>query len=69
MIYFRVSGIVSKVEWCLNVFMSDKYFKSLIDKINTEIASMFKWFKINKLSHNIKKYNFMLFYNKNITKV
>ena len=69
MIYLRASGIVSKAEKCLNVFMSDKYFESLINKINTEISGLSKWFIINKLSLNIKKYNFMLWCNKNIRKV
>ena len=49
--------------------MRDKCFDSLINKINTEIVCISKWFKINKLSLNIKKKHFMLFCNKRIRKV
>ena len=49
--------------------MSDKCFDSLNNKINTEIARISKWFKINKLSLNIKKTNFMLFCKKRTRKV
>ena len=38
-----------------NICMSDKCLDSLINKINIEITNMYKLFKINKLSFNIKK--------------
>ena len=38
-----------------NIFMSDKCLDSLINRINIKITNISKWFKINKLSLNIKK--------------
>ena len=49
---FQSFCIVSRAECCVNVFMRDKCFESLINRINTEIACTSKWFKINKLSLN-----------------
>ena len=53
----------------INICMSDKCLDSLISKINIEITYISKWFKINQLSLNIKKTNFMLFCHKRIRKV
>ena len=37
-----------------NIFVSDKCLDSLINRNNIEITNISKWFKINKLSLNIK---------------
>ena len=38
----------------------------LVNTISAELDKLSSWFKINKLSLNVKKSNFMLFSNKNI---
>ncbi len=40
-------------------------FNSLIAYVNEELCTVSKWFQINKLTHNVKKCNFMIFCNKN----
>ena len=47
-----------------NLFIKDNDIHSLISKANTELEKISKWFKLNKLSLNIKKTNFILFKNK-----
>ena len=49
-----------------NIFYLDKNPVRLVNTINTELDRLSGWFKINKLSLNVKKSNFMLFNNKDI---
>ena len=44
-----------------NLFSKHKDLETLINIINTEIVKIVSWFKINKLSLNIKKTNFIIF--------
>ena len=37
-------------------------WKTLGDNINEELAKIYEWLKLNKLSLNVKKSKFMLFY-------
>lgn len=48
-----------------NIFFSHKDFHTAIHTINTELKKVSTWFKVNKLSLNISKTNFILFRNKN----
>ena len=43
-----------------NLFFKHKDLETIINIINTEIAKIVTWFKINKLSLNIKKTNFII---------
>ena len=47
-----------------NVFYSDKNIKNLIVVLNKELIKLSLWFKVNKLSLNILKTNFILFKTK-----
>jgi hypothetical protein len=47
-----------------NLFFTDSNTESLQKKVNTELSKISTWFKLNKLSLNIKKTNFMFFNNK-----
>ena len=47
-----------------NVFLSHKDAKYLNDLMNNELKKVSKWFKVNKLSVNIKKTKFMVFTNR-----
>ena len=38
-----------------NIFMSDKCLSTLVDRVNMELIKISRWFKINKLSLNVKK--------------
>jgi hypothetical protein len=44
-----------------NVFIADKSFSNLINIANRELESVSLWFKVNKLSLNLDKTNFILF--------
>lgn len=44
-----------------NFVLSSKHFKTLINEANTGLLAFSKWFRLNKLSINIKKTNFVLF--------
>lgn len=48
-----------------NLLVTDKNFDSLIAKANTGLFHFSYWFKLNKLSLNVKKSNFIIFRNKN----
>lgn len=48
-----------------NLFMSNSNVEILIQQMNAELCKLSHWFKINKLSLNIKKTNFMLFKARN----
>jgi len=47
-----------------NILFSDKDPKLLETKLNKQLDIISDWFKLNKLSLNIKKTNFMIFKNK-----
>ncbi len=44
-----------------NFVLSNKHIKTLIKEANTGLSAYSKWFKLNKLTINIKKTNFILF--------
>ena len=44
-----------------NIFLSDKCLTTLESRVNTEIQKISRWLKINKLSLNIKKTNYICF--------
>ena len=48
-----------------NMFISDNNLTSLIVKANDELSKLSLWFRINRLSLNAKKTNFILFRTKN----
>lgn len=47
-----------------NIICSDTNYKSLESILTKELETISAWFKLNKLSLNIKKTNFMIFKNK-----
>ena len=47
-----------------NLFLSDKNLESLSRRVNIELCKISHWFKLNKLSLNIKKTNYILFSKK-----
>ena len=48
-----------------NLFISHTDFSVLMANANHDLENISKWFKLNKLSLNIKKSNFIIFANKN----
>lgn len=48
-----------------NLFISDSCLTNLILRANNELCNISTWFKLNKLSLNIKKTNFILFDSRN----
>ena len=44
-----------------NIFCIDNDHKSLINKLNSELVKLTKWFRVNKLSLNVTKSNYMVF--------
>ena len=44
-----------------NLFCTNDKLYSLVNKINVELVEIFTWVRVNKLSLNIEKTNFMLF--------
>jgi hypothetical protein len=48
-----------------NIFFKHKNLSILYNVINTELEKIYVWFKLNKLSLNIKKTNYILFQNGN----
>ena len=47
-----------------NIFYLDKDPNRLVKVINAELVKLTHWFKLNKLSLNVQKSNYMLFCNK-----
>ena len=47
-----------------NLFLSHSNLSTLVDVVNRELELVSKWFRVNKLSLNIKKTNCMLFSNR-----
>ena len=47
-----------------NIFFSDKCLTTLESRVNIEIQKISWWLKINKLSLNIKKTNYIIFKSK-----
>jgi hypothetical protein len=50
-----------------NMFFSHSSFDTLLTLVNNELLKISKWFKLNKLSLNIKKTNYILFSSKRKT--
>ena len=48
-----------------NLFFKQKQLGVLYTTINIELAKIYQWFKLNKLSLKIKKTNYIVFRNKN----
>ena len=48
-----------------NMFISDNDLTSLVVKANDELSKLSLWFRVNRLSLNVKKTNFILFRTKN----
>ena len=48
-----------------NVFVTGKNLSTLFTTMNSELFKLSEWMNINKLSHNVKKTNYMLFCTKN----
>ena len=48
-----------------NLFFKHENVNQLFANVNKELKKVSKWFKLNKLSLNIKKTNFIIFRNKN----
>ena len=51
-----------------NLFFTDSNLAELNVNINNELELLSRWFKLNKLSLNVKKTNYMHFCTKNRTK-
>ena len=51
-----------------NLFYSHKNIENLFFTMNNELVKINQWFKINRLSLNIKKTKFKLFHKKSLTK-
>ena len=51
-----------------NLIYSSKNIKTLFKTINFELTKVFEWLKTNKLSIDIDKTNFILFYPSSVTK-
>ena len=49
-----------------NIFFSDKDPVRLVNILNKELEKLSEWFRINKLSLNVKKSNYMVFCNRKI---
>jgi hypothetical protein len=47
-----------------NLFIKDRNMECLVKNTNDELSKISKWFKLNKLSLNIKKTSFILFQSK-----
>ena len=47
-----------------NLFFKQKKLGVLYTTIKLELAKVYRWFKLNKLSLNIKKNNYIVFRNK-----
>ena len=62
----NVSKIVTPLMFAddTNLFFSDKSITNLETTVNTELEKINTWFKLNKLSLNVKKTNYILFTSK-----
>ena len=49
-----------------NLLISNIYLKTLISNVNNELSKVSKWLKVNKLSLNITKTNFITFHSRQI---
>ena len=49
----------------INLYFKHANISELFVNVNNELQKISKWFKLNKLSLNIKKTNFIMFSNKN----
>ena len=44
-----------------NIFYSGKNLYTVFDTLNLELAKLSTWFKVSKLSHKVKKTNYIIF--------
>lgn len=60
----NVSNLINLIMFAddTNIFFTDSTVNGLESKTNAELDKISKWFKLNKLSLNIKKTNFILFH-------
>ena len=64
-----ISSSLKSVQFILsaddtNLFMSPNHMKDLQQKLISKLAGLFCWFKANKLSLNLDKTSYMLFWGK-----
>lgn len=62
----NVSNLINLIMFAddTNIFFTDNTLNGLESKTNQELDKISKWFKLNKLSLNVKKTNFILFHTK-----
>ena len=65
---FKVSDLLHFIIFAddTNIFYLDKDPVRLVNTINNELNKLTQWFKVNKLSLNVKKSNYMLFSNRKV---
>ena len=66
---YDVTNIWNKIKFILfaddnNVLYAGKSITQVNNVLNNELKQMIQWFKVNKLSLNINKANYMCFHNK-----
>jgi hypothetical protein len=63
----NVSSLVNMILFAddTNIFISGNHIDDIVDTMNNELNKLSKWFKLNKLSLNVKKNNFIIFRSKN----
>ena len=47
-----------------NVFITGKNIENLVNEMNSEMTKLVEWLYVNKLSINVKKTHYMIFYGK-----
>ena len=52
-----------------NLFCNNAELDILVNEINVELVKMYTWVRVNKLSLNIEKTNFMLFTPKGFSRI
>ena len=60
---YQLSSIIDVILFAddTNIFISDKCLTKSESRVDTEIQKISRWLKINKLSLNIKKRNYIIF--------
>ena len=62
----KISPILNKILFAddTNLFISGNNLTKTVTKLNQESCKLSNWFKVNKLSLNVKKTNYIIFRNK-----
>jgi len=62
----KISPILNMILFAddTNLFISGKNLTETVTKLNQELCKLSNWFKVNKLSLNVKKTNYIIFRNK-----